>query len=875
LTLLAQSLARLAGWVALLLGLWLALALWRYHPADPGWSHLSSVANPIRNWAGPWGAWWADGLLFWFGVLAWVWPALLVGAAWMWLRGPDPEPISGWRALGLFAGRPGGWRLAALPVGLAAACLHADLRLRVSAEGLPFAGGGALGRALHESLQPWAPASTLILFSALIALLALGVVTAAAPLRWLEWLGWWAAPGWGRAADQAAPEALEPELGPVPADRGSRIQLIELPPLPVRPGVAANEPRLTPAPVVAATAVGAPPALTPQGTSLAEASSGVPSDALPSARSSARADPEADPAPAPAHAKVRPTPVSGPIPDPDSAPPPQPPVVPTPPPPPPARPAAARVTAEPETPRPHAPVVASQPSLPLLPPTLVEHGRPALGLLDPPRPRPPAADAATLEHLSRLIEERLSEFGVRAAVVGAFPGPVITRFELAPAAGVKVSQISNLAKDLARALSVVRVRVVEVIPGKPTVGLEIPNPQREVIALSELVAAEVFQRAESPLTIALGKDIGGAPVIANLARMPHLLVAGTTGSGKSVGVNAMLLSMLYKAGPEQLRLILIDPKMLELSVYEGIPHLLCPVVTDMKEAAYALRWAVAEMERRYRLMAALGVRNLAGYNQKLAQAAESGAPIPDPLYDPQQAYDPSAPPPAAEPLPYVVVVVDEFADLFMVVGKKIEELIARIAQKARAAGIHLVLATQRPSVDVITGLIKANIPTRLAFQVSSKVDSRTILDQMGAENLLGQGDSLYLPPGTGMPVRVHGAFVSDDEVHRVVEAWKTIAPADYIDGILEEPGDPAAYLPGERPTAGEGGDERDALYDQAVAIVLESRKASISYVQRRLKIGYNRAARMIEMMEGDGVVGPVQANGNRSVLAPPPPSLER
>ncbi len=496
-------------------------------------------------------------------------------------------------------------------------------------------------------------------------------------------------------------------------------------------------------------------------------------------------------------------------------------------------------------------------------------GRPIVDLLDFAPIRQAGYSPDILNHLSRLIEERLEEFGVRVEVVAATPGPVITRFELQPAPGVKVSQISNLAKDLARALSIVSVRVVEVIPGKSTVGLEIPNQVREIIALRELIESRAYQDNRSALTMALGKDIAGAAVTADLARMPHLLVAGTTGSGKSVGVNAMILSLLYKSTADDVRLILIDPKMLELSVYEGIPHLLAPVVTDMKEAANALRWAVGEMERRYKLMSALGVRNLAGCNEKITAAAARGEPLRDPFHNPATAFDPDLPAPELQKLPFIVIVVDEFADMMMVVGKKVEELIARLAQKARAAGIHLILATQRPSVDVITGLIKANIPTRISFQVSSKIDSRTILDQMGAESLLGHGDMLYLPPGTGLPMRVHGAFVSDDEVHRVVEALKALGAPNYIDDILSEESTASVVLPGEKPplAAGESGDE---LYDQAIAIVAESRKASISYVQRRLKIGYNRAARLVEQMEEDGIVGQLQANGTREVLAPPP-----
>ncbi len=495
---------------------------------------------------------------------------------------------------------------------------------------------------------------------------------------------------------------------------------------------------------------------------------------------------------------------------------------------------------------------------------------PSLSLLDMPKGKTTGYSASALEAMSQQLELKLLDFGIEVQVESVHPGPVITRFEILPAAGVKVSQISNLAKDLARSLSVIAVRVVEVIPGKSVMGLEIPNEQREIVVLSEILKSRAFDQSHSPLTLALGKDISGEAVVADLAKMPHLLVAGTTGSGKSVAINAMLLSLLFKATPEQVRMILIDPKMLELNVYDGIPHLLAPVVTDMKDAANGLRWCVAEMERRYKLMAALGVRNISGFNKKIREAIDAGEPIKDPLFNREQAIlmNPDAEPEELETLPYIVVVVDEFADMMMVVGKKVEELIARLAQKARASGIHLLLATQRPSVDVITGLIKSNIPTRIAFQVSSKVDSRTILDQMGAENLLGHGDMLYLPPGTSLPERVHGAFVADHEVHAVVTQIKKQGKPNYIESVLQE--QTAAVLPGELPKDSTGADQ-DALYDEAVAIVTESRKASISYVQRRLKIGYNRAARMIEEMEASGVVSPVQSNGSREVLAPPPP----
>ncbi len=491
---------------------------------------------------------------------------------------------------------------------------------------------------------------------------------------------------------------------------------------------------------------------------------------------------------------------------------------------------------------------------------------PALRLLDPPKPQEQGFSNEALEALSRLVEIKLADFGVEVEVVAVHPGPVITRFEMEPAAGVKASKITSLSKDLARSLSVPSILVVEVIPGKTCVGLEIPNEHREIVSLSEILMSKQYDKSASPLTLGLGKDIAGHPVVADLGKMPHLLVAGTTGSGKSVCVNALLISLLYKSKPDEVRLILIDPKMLELSVYEGIAHLLTPVVTDMKEAANALRWCVGEMESRYELMSGLGVRNIAGYNRKVKDAIAAGSPIEDPTFNPDH-HAPGSQPQKLKPLPYIVVVVDEFDDLFMVVGKKIEELIARITQKARAAGIHLILATQRPSVDVVTGLIKSNIPTRIAFQVSSRVDSRTILDQMGAENLLGHGDMLYMEAGSSLPVRIHGAFVDDHEVHRVVAFLKEQNEPDYIEEILQEN---STVLPGEKPV-GSNGEDVDALYDEAVSIVTQTRKASISYVQRRLKIGYNRAARMIEEMESAGVVSAMQSNGSREVLAPAPP----
>ena len=495
---------------------------------------------------------------------------------------------------------------------------------------------------------------------------------------------------------------------------------------------------------------------------------------------------------------------------------------------------------------------------------------PPLSLLDEPEAhKAPSFTRQSLESMSRLVEKKLLDFNIEAQVVEVHPGPVITRFEIEPAPGVKASQITNLANDLARSLSVISLRVVENIPGKTTIGLEVPNESREIVRLREVLSSQTFDEVRSPLALALGKDISGKPVVDDLAKMPHLLIAGTTGSGKSVCVNALILSMVYKSTPDQVRLIMVDPKMLELSIYEGIPHLLAPVVTDMKQAANALRWCIAEMERRYRLMAALGVRNIAGYNRKIKEAEEKKQPIKDPLFEAVIEGDEA---PDLQALPYIVILIDELADLMMVVGKKVEQLIARLAQKARAAGLHLILATQRPSVDVITGLIKANIPARIAFQVSSRVDSRTVLDQMGAEQLLGHGDMLFLLPGQGVPMRVHGSYVDDNEVHKVVAALKKSGAPIYNDDILALDGGSAsdnnsAFTAG----MGEGDDEQDPLYDEALAIVTETRRASISGVQRRLRIGYNRAARLIEQMERSGVVGPLQSNGSREVLAPAAP----
>ena len=489
---------------------------------------------------------------------------------------------------------------------------------------------------------------------------------------------------------------------------------------------------------------------------------------------------------------------------------------------------------------------------------------PNLSLLDDPPIQEKGYSEESLEAMSRLVELKLKDFGIEVEVVSVSPGPIITRFELDPAPGVKVNKISTLSKDLARSLSVVSVRIVEVIPGKSYIGLEIPNENRELVTLGEILKSKVYDEMASPLTLALGKDIGGNSVVADLSKMPHLLIAGTTGSGKSVAINAMILSLLYKASAEHVRLIMVDPKMLELSVYEGIPHLLTPVVTDMKEAANALRWCVAEMDRRYRLMAALGVRNIGGYNKKVKDAISDNNPIPDPLYKPPELSDNEEPAnhPTLNTLPFIVIIIDELADMMMIVGKKTEELISRLAQKARASGIHMVLATQRPSVDVITGLIKANVPSRIAFQVSAKVDSRTILDQMGAETLLGHGDMLYLPPGTSLPTRVHGAFVADNEVHAVVDNLKGAGVPQYIEEIVQTTETNISGIDEDSDA------EKDVLYDQAVQIVIETKKASISGIQRRLKIGYNRAARMVESMEAAGLVGPLESNGAREILIP-------
>ncbi len=801
-------------YIATAIGVYLLFVLLSFDVRDPGWSQANN-AKQIFNVGGAPGAWIADILFYLSGYAAYILPFGVLMTGWLVRGGGKVRLFSKtWLALRLL-GFVFAW--------LALAALF-FLHTYVGQETLSMGAGGVLGQALALLVTPWVGVvgASLIFFP--VALLGLTLFSGfswvglfdligGGLLAMFSWMG-------GRRTETEEDAAVE-EAGELPPQTP-----VELAPM-------------------QADVAYAPLTRYDDDPPWATVSDRVENDS--DAWGEDRVEDDAPDASVPSVAAFELPPVSQAVSQPAtpvSAPAPQP-VAPT------------QVT----------PVTNARPPLRVTRPLTPSVAQlPDISLLDPPRVRIGGYSADTLNAMSRLIEERLQEYNVQVRVVLAQPGPVITRFELELAPGVKVSQISNLAKDLARSLAMISVRVVEVIPGKSTVGLEVPNVQREVIAFSEMIGSKVYQEATSPVTLVLGKDIAGQPVVADLARMPHLLVAGTTGSGKSVGVNAMLMSMLFKSTADEVRLILIDPKMLELSIYEGIPHLLAPVVTDMKEAANALRWAVGEMERRYRLMSALGVRNLAGMNKKLREAREAGQPVRDPLYNHAEALDPDVPAPELEPLPYIVIVVDEFADMIMVVGKKVEELIARIAQKARAAGIHLIVATQRPSVDVITGLIKANIPTRIAFQVSSKIDSRTILDQMGAESLLGHGDMLYLAPGTGLPVRVHGAFVSDQEVHNVVEMLKSTGEPRYVEGVLEES---AVTLPGEKPAAGAGGDaESDPLYDQAVAVVLESRKASISYVQRRLKIGYNRSARLIEDMEAAGIVGQLQANGQREILVP-------
>ncbi|WP_409264419.1 DNA translocase FtsK 4TM domain-containing protein [Pseudomonas sp. KCJK9000] len=797
---------------ALCLYLWMALLT--YDTADPGFSHTSNI-DQVQNAAGRAGAYFADILFMVLGYFAYIFPLLLAIKTWQIFRERhQPWQWSGW----LFS-----WRLIGLVFLVLSGAALAHIHFHPPAS-LPFSAGGALGESLGDLARSLlnVQGSTLMF----IALFLFGL-TVFTDLSWFkvmdmtgkitldlfEWVQgaasrWWEARNERKRLEAQLREVDEPvfDLGAKatdkrePAKPALRERIFKREEAPAQP----NEPR---EPTLAREpAVPREPALSRE-------------PVVPREPTIRREQPVTVPT------IVPPTEARAPEP-------------------------SKRVIKEKQ-----APVFVD---------SAVEGTLPSISILDPAEQKKIEYSPESLAGVGQLLEIKLKEFGVEVSVDSIHPGPVITRYEIQPAAGVKVSRIANLAKDLARSLAVTSVRVVEVIPGKTTVGIEIPNENRQMVRFSEVLATPQYDEQKSPVTLALGHDIGGKPVITDLAKMPHLLVAGTTGSGKSVGVNAMILSILFKSSPEDARLIMIDPKMLELSIYEGIPHLLCPVVTDMKDAANALRWSVAEMERRYKLMAAMGVRNLAGFNRKVKDAQDAGEIIHDPLYRRESMEDE---PPALKTLPTIVVVVDEFADMMMIVGKKVEELIARIAQKARAAGIHLILATQRPSVDVITGLIKANIPTRMAFQVSSKIDSRTIIDQGGAEQLLGHGDMLYMPPGTSLPIRVHGAFVSDDEVHRVVEAWKLRGAPDYNDDILNGVEEAGSGFEG-----GGGGDgddaETDALYDEAVQFVLESRRASISAVQRKLKIGYNRAARMIESMEMAGVVTPMNSNGSREVIAP-------
>ena len=785
--------------------LYLIMALLTYDQSDPGWSHTSS-APQVQNAAGRAGAFCADILFMVLGYFAYIFPLLLGIKAWQVFRQRhEPWQWSGW----LFS-----WRLIGLVFLVLAGAALAHIHFHFTA-GFPGSAGGVLGEVLGDlAKRALNIQGSTLLFIALF-LFGLTVFTDLSWFKVMDVTGkitldlfelfQGAAHRWWVARSERKQMVAQLRAADLRDDEVMKPMVAERrePAKTRQRPVERTEPEFS---FASAPAPASAPAA-----AAATVPSAAPAKPMPAVIA---------PAPAPVLAKA-----------------PEP---------------ARRVAKE----NPPSQFIDSA----------VEGTLPPISILDPAEKKQLNYSPESLAAVGNLLEIKLKEFGVEVSVDSIHPGPVITRYEIQPAAGVKVSRIANLAKDLARSLAVTSVRVVEVIPGKTTVGIEIPNEDRQIVRFSEVLSSPEYDNFKSPVTLALGHDIGGRPVITDLAKMPHLLVAGTTGSGKSVGVNAMILSILFKSGPEDAKLIMIDPKMLELSIYEGIPHLLCPVVTDMKDAANALRWSVAEMERRYKLMAAMGVRNLAGFNRKIKDAEEEGNPISDPMFRRESIHDEA---PLLSTLPTIVVVVDEFADMMMIVGKKVEELIARIAQKARAAGIHLILATQRPSVDVITGLIKANIPTRMAFQVSSKIDSRTIIDQGGAEQLLGHGDMLYMPPGTSLPIRVHGAFVSDEEVHRVVEAWKMRGTPNYNDDILAGVEEAGSGFEG---GSGEGGEdsESDALYDEAVKFVLESRRASISAVQRKLKIGYNRAARMIEAMEMAGVVTAMNTNGSREVLAPGP-----
>ncbi len=841
---LAAQGAREGAVIALIaLCIYFAMALVTFSPSDPGWASIGHDTS-VQNYAGRTGAWLASLFMDFFGQVAYLFPVMIAGYAIMLIRRRNDSMDLHWP---LFMMRFGGFLLILLSA--------TSLLSLYSVFGLGVSSGGVMGTAVSEAMVRFfnLPATTLLLIA--IFLFALTVTTGLSWFWLMDQIGGLTLRFGLALKDMFSPDPDKKKAKPEPAKAPERTA--EPPLVKDRVPAPKAEKKDKQGPRWWHRIPGFGPGKAkpkPTGEALKERkepgleglSADIDSEPARLESFSSRDDSAPEATPQPSHS-VKPA---------EQA----------------LQPAGRSLKISPfkKNEQPPAEAKSKDKQASLL--EDVESAIPPLTLLDPPEEHKERGySEESLEHMSRMLEEKLADFGVSVEVVEVNPGPVITRFEIKPAAGVKVSKISNLAKDLARSLAVLSVRVVEVIPGKSVVGIEIPNEEREIVRLSEVLGARVFAESASPITMALGNDIGGNPMVANLAKMPHLLVAGTTGSGKSVGVNAMLLSMLLKATPDEVRFIMVDPKMLELSIYDGIPHLLAPVVTDMKEAANALRWCVAEMERRYRLMANLGVRNIAGYNRKVKDARDAGEPLLDPLWKPDEylANDEQERP-ELETLPFIVVVIDEFADMMMIVGKKVEELIARIAQKARAAGIHLVLATQRPSVDVITGLIKANIPTRMSFQVSSKIDSRTVLDQGGAEQLLGHGDMLYLPPGSGLPVRVHGAFVDDDEVHRVVSAWKARGEPVYVDDVLN--GAEGENLPGV-PTLTEGGgdSEGDALFDEAVAFVTEGRRVSISSVQRKFKIGYNRAANLVDAMEASGVVSSAGHNGAREVLAPPPP----
>ena len=794
-----------ARWLILIaIATFLALSLWGYQRSDPGWSHAVHTTT-LHNPAGRTGAWLADLMLYIFGLSAWWWTVLLIAFVWWGYRRLDGQRPSDRRPLYI--------ALAGFVVLIVASSGLEALRFYTLKATLPVGPGGVIGIELGAIAVRYLgyTGATLALFAMLVLgwsiFSGMSWITAAERVGALFEAAIVGVGGlFERWQDRRIGREVAREREAVVEGEKKRSEAHE-PTLAQKPE-AANRPALKPA-----------------------------------KRPAVHEEPTLSDRPATPHA-LPPTESEPPL-DPQAL-------------------EEFEAVAPPRLPPKVEKRMERERQVPLFPEAVPGGMLPPLHLLEPAPLHSDRVRPETLEYTSRLIERKLADFGVQVAVTAAYPGPVITRYEIEPAVGVKGVQILNLAKDLARSLSLVSVRVVETVPGKSSMALELPNPKRQMVRLLEIISSKEYSDMSSPLTMTLGKDIGGQPTVVDLAKMPHLLVAGTTGSGKSVGINAMILSLLYKAEPDQVRLILVDPKMLELSIYEGIPHLLAPVVVDMKQAANALNWCVAEMEKRYKLMSAMGVRNLVGLNHRIRDAEKSGEKIPNPV-----SLTPDSPEPLSI-LPYIVVVIDELADLMMVAGKTVEQLIARLAQKARASGIHLILATQRPSVDVITGLIKANIPTRISFQVSSKIDSRTILDQMGAEALLGQGDMLFLAPGTGYPTRVHGAFVADEEVHRVVDYLKKVGAPAYVDGVLsgggaDEDGDgPAGADNGALDTDGEA----DPVYDQAVEVVLKNRRASISLVQRHLRIGYNRSARLIEAMEKAGLVSAMDARGGREVLAP-------